>query len=150
MKRKRPTSKIWHTALYLRNVMCYHTFTAREIHLAMSLARIYYHSLIPDSVIAERDRLLAAYKCDDCLEYGPYVYRVDGRSYTWPFTFDDLAELNTKLRKLFKPYITIDYPYYSENLVHAEVSNCFKYGYLLRNESRTPFVYRLNPDYLED
>lgn len=95
MKRK-PTSKIWRTALYLHRVCGRTTFTARDIHNAMKAA--FEHSPVP--------------------------------------TKGDYPQDNV--------------PYYGSNLTHDQVSNMFKRGYLLRDETQHPFVYRINPDYLED
>ncbi len=136
MKRK-PTSKIYHTALYLHRVRGQHTFTGRDIHNTMPAARTYYRSLIPDSVFAERDRLIAEHRPD-----------VDWDT-THMYTDWDMRECDRPLRDLFRPYVTFDYPYYNDNLTFAEISNAYKHGYLLRDDS-SPFVYHINPVYLED
>lgn len=145
MKRK-PTSKIYHTALYLHRVCGRTTFTARDIHDAMPAARDHYHSLIPARVLAERDRLLVEYHC--VFDYDQSrCYLVYGRS---TGSYDELVELNVMLRRLFKPYITIDEQYYCSNLTADQVSNTFKRGYI-ELVATTPYrTYRINPDYLTD
>ncbi len=142
MKRK-PTSKIWHTMLYLHNVCGQMTFTARDVHTAMPDAQLYYHSLIPAPVLAERDRLLAAHNIN-YLGDTTYTYDVHGA----PTADYDLPTLRKALHRLFKPYITIDEPYYSTNLVAALTTHTFKRGYIKLIATK-PRTYCLNPDYLE-
>lgn len=143
MKRK-PTSKIYHTALYLHRVCGRTTFTARDIHNAMPNAQHHYHSLIPANVLIERDRLLTAHNVD-WLRNTTHVYQMNGL----PTRDPDFASLRDALRRLFKPYIVIDEPYYNSNLTYALVHQTFAAGYL-ELISTNPRTYRINPDYLGD
>lgn len=154
--KRRPTSKIWLTVMYMRDVQGMTTFTARDIHNAMPDARVYYHSLIPNHVLAKRVAIFEHhgypgveydYTVTEYLSLYPYTYRVDG----YPVAnVVDLSALNRDLANLFRPFTTIDNPYHSPNLTHDQVCNAYRRGYLLRDETQHPFVYRPNPDYLED
>lgn len=132
-----PTSKIFHTALYLHHVCGQRTFTVRDIHNAMPDARVYYRSLIPAHVFAERDRI--------CQRHHPTATQGHDDTYTDWWDHDcDVA-----LRALFRPYITFNYRYYNANLTHAETSNaCLRHGYLTRDETTKPFVYHITPKYV--
>lgn len=143
MKRK-PTSKIWHTIMYLHRVCGRTTFTARDIHDAMPAAQAHYHSLIPLSVLTERDRLLAAHNIH-WLRNTAHIYDV----HSAPDSTHDLPTLRQALRRLFKPYITIDEPYYSTNFTSSLTTQTFKCGYI-ELTATNPRTYRINPDYLED
>jgi hypothetical protein len=124
MKRK-PTSKIYHTALYLHHVCGKIVFTCRELHEAQWAARDHYHSLIPASVLAKRDRLL--------IEHNHYSINRD-----WDTTkmyharfHPEYKALQAALRKLFKPYIWMDDPTYSSNIFSGDLRKHYERGYLV-------------------
>ena len=141
--RRKPTSKIWHTMMYLHYVCNRPTFTARNVHDAMPAAREYHHSLIPAHVLAERDRLLAAHNVSWYHDL-THVYDV----YAAPTREHDLPTLRDALHRLFKPYITIDEPYYSTGLTADLIAQTFKRGYLVLIATN-PRTYRMNPVYLD-
>ena len=146
MKRK-PTSKIWYTALYLHRVHGRTTFTGRDIHDNQGNARAWYHGQIPWHVLVARHKLFDKHGYPDPNDEWqrvyhaccPFIYRAEG-----------LPELDIELKELFKPYVTMPERYYSDNFTFSTIQHTFKHGYFLRDDSSTPYTYRLNPDYLED
>ena len=149
MKRK-PTSKIYYTAMYLHYVRGMTTFTARQIADNQWDAQAWLHAQIPRGVLRER---AAIFKKHDFPASHPYFDVDDLSTYPHIYRFESGYDFNhpihDDMRKLFKGYPHIHEIYYSRDMATAEVSNaCNRHGYFELVATKPYRTYRIAPMYV--
>lgn len=130
--------------MYLHHVQRQTTFTAAELHEAAEAAQTWYNEHLPNDVLAERAAILARHGFND--ETWREVISQAHSFYFIPT--DEEAACNCEMQALMSnQFIVNSRPIY-RNYLHACVSNAFKRGVLLRDESTSPYIYRINPAFV--
>lgn len=141
-----PTSNVYHIAMYLHHVLNEHTFTVARMHDVANDAKSYYDDRIPARVIDARNAIIErhGFTVDEWLSI------VDSAGSLYFAPTDRMTACNREIRALFVNVPHINVPPHGRNYIHALVSNAFDRHVLMRDETRSPYVYRLNPEYIDN
>lgn len=141
-----PTSTTYRTAMYLHHVKYQHTFTARDIMNAAHDAQSWYLDHLSPSVLAERDAIIERHGFTDTT--WQEVLR-DSHSFYFVPT-DEMTACNREMRALMSRQFIINSIMYAEGHFTSHISNARKRGVLIRDDNTSPYVYHINPQYVNN
>lgn len=136
--KRRPTSVIYLTALYLHHVRGMKTFTARDLYLAGPDAQIWYNDHVPAEILDAVKQLREDYGFTD--EMWRDVMRASSTFYFSPSY--QITDCNNAIRRMMKNVVLINRYWEQSHACAAAVSRAYKWGqFVLIHEK--PRTYRL-------